>query len=52
MTTRTAACRCGQFTATGAVAFADPAFPPPKFSMYESRKHRWVDILGADVEHD
>jgi hypothetical protein len=32
-------------------AFADPDFPPPGVSIYEERKHRWVAILGADVEH-
>ncbi|MEZ5933394.1 MAG: GFA family protein [Alphaproteobacteria bacterium] len=32
-------------------AFADPAFPPPKFSVYEHRRHPWVGISGADVEH-
>lgn len=32
-------------------AFADPNFPPPKFSVYEERKHRWVAISGEDVEH-
>lgn len=32
-------------------AFADPAFPAPRFSVYEERKHAWVDILGDDVEH-
>ena len=32
------------------LAFADPEFPAPAFSMYENRKHRWVDILGDDVE--
>lgn len=31
-------------------AFADPDFPAPRFSVYEHRKHQWVDILG-DVEH-
>jgi hypothetical protein len=25
-------------------AFADPAFPPPRFSVYEGRKHGWVEI--------
>jgi len=33
-------------------AFADPAFPAPKFSVWESRKHPWVEITGDDVEHD
>jgi hypothetical protein len=32
-------------------AFADPTFPPPNFSVWESRRHRWVAIPEA-VEHD
>jgi hypothetical protein len=32
-------------------AFADPAFPPPRFSVYEHRKHHWTAVLGDDVEH-
>lgn len=32
-------------------AFADPAFPPPRFSVYEERRHPWVAILGDAVEH-
>jgi hypothetical protein len=32
-------------------AFADPAFPPPSFSVFENRKHPWVEITG-DVERD
>lgn len=32
-------------------AFADPAFPPPRFSVWEKRKHPWVAILGDEVEH-
>ncbi len=31
-------------------AFADPNFPPPRFSVYEGRKHSWVAVLGDDVE--
>jgi len=31
-------------------AFADPAFPAPRISVYESRRHPWVGI-PADVEH-
>jgi len=30
--------------------FADPEFPPPRISVYESRMHRWTG-LPADVEH-
>lgn len=32
-------------------AFADPTFPAPHVSVYESRKHAWTAILGEDVEH-
>jgi hypothetical protein len=31
-------------------AFADPAFPAPTVSVYESRKHGWV-TLPAGVDH-
>ncbi|MDP9138591.1 MAG: GFA family protein [Pseudomonadota bacterium] len=32
-------------------AFADPAFPAPRFSVWEHRKHVWTVVLGDDVEH-
>ncbi len=32
-------------------AFADPTFPPPRFSVYEHRKHAWVEVPGDEVEH-
>ena len=31
-------------------AFADPAFPAPRVSVYEERRHAWVG-MPADVEH-
>ena len=31
-------------------AFDDPYFLAPRFSVWEDRKHDWVEILG-DVEH-
>jgi hypothetical protein len=31
-------------------AFADPAFPPPTVSVYESRRHGWV-VPPAGAEH-
>jgi hypothetical protein len=31
--------------------FADPQFPAPQFSVWEDRKHGWVEITGEDVEH-
>jgi hypothetical protein len=39
-------------TAVAIGAFADPNFPAPSFSIYESRKHAWVEIVGEDLEHD
>lgn len=31
-------------------AFADPLFPAPHYSVYESRKHGWVAIVGAGID--
>ena len=31
-------------------AFADPNFPAPRVSVYESRKHPWV-VVPAEAEH-
>lgn len=31
-------------------AFADPAFPAPRVSVYETRRHGWAGI-PADAEH-
>lgn len=39
-------------TAVAIGAFADPTFPAPSFSIYESRKHSWVEIVGDGIEHD
>ena len=33
-------------------AFDDPFFLSPNFSVWESRKHDWVEIVGDEVEHD
>ena len=27
-------------------AFADPSFPAPRVSLYETRRHDWVDLTG------
>ena len=32
-------------------AFADPDFPPPQYSVYDNRMHKWVAIIGEDIEH-
>lgn len=37
-------------TAVPVGAYADPSFPPPRFSVYENRKHEWVEIRG-EVDH-
>ena len=31
--------------------FDDPYFANPRFSVWEHRKHDWVEILGDEVEH-
>jgi hypothetical protein len=31
-------------------AFADPSFPPPTVSVYESRRHPWLAVPDA-IEH-
>jgi hypothetical protein len=31
--------------------FADPAFPEPRHSVYEHRKHPWVEIRGEHIQH-
>lgn len=33
-------------------AFADPGFPEPKFSVYESRKHSWVQVPASAERSD
>ena len=30
--------------------FADPTFPAPKVSVYESRKHEWI-TMPSNIEH-
>ena len=32
-------------------AFDDPYFLTPRFSVWEKRKHDWVEISGEEVEH-
>lgn len=32
-------------------AFADPTFPPPAYSIYEERKHSWVEVVGQQIDH-
>ena len=39
-----------EFLAIPVGAFADPNFPPPHVSVYESRKHSWV-VPPQEAEH-
>lgn len=32
--------------------FDDPYFASPDYSVWEQRKHDWVEIVGPGVEHD
>ena len=32
--------------------FADPSFPPPTVSIYESRRHPWVAVPAAIEHHE
>jgi hypothetical protein len=38
------------FVAVPIGAFAEPDFPPPTISVYESRRHPWL-ALPAEMEH-
>lgn len=31
--------------------FADNSFPQPQYSVYENRKHAWIDIVGQGIDH-
>lgn len=38
-------------TAVAVGAFADRDFPAPQHSVGERRKHDWVEVAGASVQH-
>ena len=42
---------CPDVVAVPVGAFADPHFPQPRFSVYEERRHDWVE-LPDDMERD
>lgn len=33
-------------------AFDEPWFAMPAYSVWENRKHDWLEIVGPDIEHD
>jgi hypothetical protein len=39
-----------EYVAIPVGAFADPSFPAPRFSVYESRMHSWI-VPPPDAEH-
>ena len=39
-----------EFLAIPVGAFADPSFPAPRVSVYESRKHHWI-VPPPEAEH-
>lgn len=38
-------------TAVPVGCFADPGFPAPHYSVFEERKHSWVEVTGEGIEH-
>jgi hypothetical protein len=41
-----------QWVAVAVGAFADPAFPPPRSSVYDCRRHPWVRLPAGVVVHE
>ena len=41
----------GQWVAVAVGAFADPTFPAPRSSVYDSRRHPWVQLPAGVVIH-
>jgi hypothetical protein len=41
------------FVTVAVGAFADPSFPPPRFSVYEERQHPWaLTAAQLPLEHE
>jgi hypothetical protein len=40
------------FVSVAVGAFADPGFPPPQASVYDSRRHPWVRLPPGTQVHD
>lgn len=40
------------FVAVAVGAFADPSFPPPQDSVYDCRRHPWVQLPPGVVAYD
>ena len=42
----------GAGVAVAVGAFGDPTFPPPRASVYDCRRHPWVELPAGVVVHD
>jgi hypothetical protein len=42
----------GTSVAVAVGAFADPSFPPPRASVYECRRHDWVQLPSGTARYD
>ena len=42
----------GKSVAIAVGAFADPSFPPPRDSVYDCRRHPWVELPQGVVVHE
>jgi hypothetical protein len=41
-----------RFVSVAVGAFADPSFPPPEDSVYDCRRHSWVQLPPGIRTHD
>jgi hypothetical protein len=41
-----------KWVAVAVGAFADPSFPPPQDSVYDCRRHRWVQLPPGVAVYD
>jgi hypothetical protein len=41
-----------RFVSVAVGAFADPSFPPPQDSVYDCRRHTWVELPAGIRTHD
>jgi len=40
------------FVLVAAGGFADPDFPPPQDSVYDCRRHSWVQLPPGTIAHE
>jgi len=42
----------GKYVSVAVGAFADPTFPPPEDSVYDSRRHAWVQLPANVIAYE